>query len=343
MDDERSVTPQSVSSNDGAEMQDYHLPDKISPRSTNNSPSLEKQETILKEPSSKSSRGKKRKKSLKDTNAPKAPLTGYVRFLNEHREKVRQEKPELPFYEITKILGTMWSQMPQEQKQSYLNEAEKDKERYSKELVEYQQTDAYKSFVAKQEKAERERENSSNQSSTETLPKTDTHGKEKSSETGKKDGGQTDLKEQNTFNALVGETNFSIPIFSEEFLNFNRSREAELRKLGDLRKANNDYEEQNAMLSKHIDNMKAAIDKLEEEVTKSRDENKTLQCHLTNFRQLLSRSLADIRLPQSDRVASEDCIEEFVEELYKMLENPSLHEETLAKVKEVLVGVSIPE
>jgi hypothetical protein len=54
---------------------------------------------------------------LKDTNAPKAPLTGYVRFLNEHREKVRQEKPELPFYEITKILGTMWSQMPQEQKQ----------------------------------------------------------------------------------------------------------------------------------------------------------------------------------------------------------------------------------
>jgi hypothetical protein len=33
-----------------------------------------------------------------------------------------------------------------------LNEAEKDKERYSKELVEYQQTDAYKSFVAKQEK-----------------------------------------------------------------------------------------------------------------------------------------------------------------------------------------------
>ena len=69
------------------------------------------------EPSVKSSRGKKRKKSLKDTNAPKAPLTGYVRFLNEHREKVRQEKPELPFYEITKILGTMWSHMPQEQKQ----------------------------------------------------------------------------------------------------------------------------------------------------------------------------------------------------------------------------------
>ena len=62
-------------------------------------------------------RGKKRKKSAKDLNAPKAPLTGYVRFLNERREKVRGENPDLPFHEITKILGMMWSQLPQEQKQ----------------------------------------------------------------------------------------------------------------------------------------------------------------------------------------------------------------------------------
>jgi septal ring factor EnvC (AmiA/AmiB activator) len=136
---------------------------------------------------------------------------------------------------------------------------------------------------------------------------------------------------------------FFLQIINESVVFCPAGREAELRKLGDLRKANNDYEEQNAMLSKHIDNMKAAIDTLEEEVTQSRDENKTLQCHLTNFRQLLSRSLADIRLPKSDRVASEDCIEEFVEELYKMFENPSLHEETLAEVKQVLVGVSVPE
>ena len=116
-----------------------------------------------------------------------------------------------------------------------------------------------------------------------------------------------------------------------------------MRKLGDLRKANNDYEEQNAMLSKHIDNMKAAIDKLEEEVTKSRQENSTLQDHLTNFRQMLASSLADVRLPQSDRQPKEDCIEEFVEELYKMFKNPALNDDTLSKVKDVLQGLSIPE
>ena len=54
---------------------------------------------------------------MKDSNAPKAPLTGYVRFLNERREKVRSENPELPFHEITKILGMMWTKLPQENKQ----------------------------------------------------------------------------------------------------------------------------------------------------------------------------------------------------------------------------------
>ena len=53
---------------------------------------------------------------------------------------------------------------------------------------------------------------------------------------------------------------FDIPIFTEEFLDHNKAREAELRQ---LRKQNTEYEEQNAILSKHIENMKAAIDKLE--------------------------------------------------------------------------------
>ena len=97
------------------------------------------------------------------------------------------------------------------------------------------------------------------------------------------------------------------------------------------------------MLSKHIDNMKAAIDKLEEEVNKSNEENKTLQTRLKSIRQVLARNLADVRLPQSEREPKEDCIEEFVEELYKMFENPLQHEVTLAKVKDVMMSVSTSE
>lgn len=62
-------------------------------------------------------KGKKRKKCLKDINAPRQPLTGYVRFLNERREKLRQEHPTLSFADISRQLGTEWSQLPPHDKQ----------------------------------------------------------------------------------------------------------------------------------------------------------------------------------------------------------------------------------
>ncbi|KAG9461802.1 hypothetical protein GDO78_015698, partial [Eleutherodactylus coqui] len=60
-------------------------------------------------------KGKKRKKIL--PNGPKAPVTGYVRFLNERREQIRTQHPDLAFPEITKMLGAEWSTLPTEEKQ----------------------------------------------------------------------------------------------------------------------------------------------------------------------------------------------------------------------------------
>ena len=63
------------------------------------------------------SKGRKRKKPLRDSNAPKSPLTGYVRFMNERREQLRAKRPEVPFPEITRMLGNEWSKLPPEEKQ----------------------------------------------------------------------------------------------------------------------------------------------------------------------------------------------------------------------------------
>lgn len=62
-------------------------------------------------------KGRKRKKPMKDSNAPKAPLTGYVRFMNDRREQLRAERPDVPFPEITRMLGNEWSKLPPEEKQ----------------------------------------------------------------------------------------------------------------------------------------------------------------------------------------------------------------------------------
>lgn len=54
---------------------------------------------------------------MKDSNAPKAPLTGYVRFMNDRREQLRAERPDVPFPEITRMLGNEWSKLPADEKQ----------------------------------------------------------------------------------------------------------------------------------------------------------------------------------------------------------------------------------
>jgi len=71
-------------------------------------------------------------------------------------------------------------------------------------------------------------------------------------------------------------------------------RETELRQ---LRRQNTEYEEQNAILGKHVDNMKQAIEKLEVEATQQRSNNAALQQHLDLLRTTLVANFSRIPLP----------------------------------------------
>lgn len=54
---------------------------------------------------------------------------GYVRFLNERRDQLRAEQPDLGFAELTRQLASEWSKLPAKEKQQYLDAADHDKER----------------------------------------------------------------------------------------------------------------------------------------------------------------------------------------------------------------------
>ena len=73
-----------------------------------------------------------------------------------------------------------------------------------------------------------------------------------------------------------------------------KARENELRQ---LRKSTTEYEEQNAILQKHIDNMKSAIEKLETEAVQQRNTNMALNSHLQSLRAMLTSSFAGVPLP----------------------------------------------
>ncbi|XP_067652904.1 high mobility group protein 20A-like [Haliotis asinina] len=260
-------------------------------------------------------KGRKRKKSLKDVNAPKPALTGYIRFLNERREQLRQENPNLTFSEITKMLGAEWSKLGATDKQRYLDDAEKDKERYLKEMEAYQKTEAYKTFRMQQKKlrgdlGEETESTGLNGSSLEML--------------------NNEEEESGTFD---------IPIFTEDFLDHNKVREAELRQ---LRKQTTELEEQNAILSKHIENMKHAIEKLEIEAVQQRSTNMALQTHLDNLRTTLTTHFASVSLPGSGETPSLETIDTYMAKLHTViLDSPQENESLIATVREIVGRLNI--
>lgn len=122
--------------------------------------------------------------------------------MNDFREIIRQENPDLNPVEITKLVAENWAKLPENEKKPYLDAAELDKERYNKEILEFnnQQKQIEDDKLKKAE--EIQIQSSSNSSAV--------------------------VNSKKTFNG-------EIPIFSEEFLEHNKQVESELRVLRKVR------------------------------------------------------------------------------------------------------------
>ncbi|XP_022901776.1 high mobility group protein 20A [Onthophagus taurus] len=255
----------------------------------------------------RNTKAKKRKKP-KDMTAPRHPLSGYVRFLNDRREAVRAANPTLSFAEITKILASEWSTLPADKKQQYLDAAEQDRERYTKEYNAYKKTDAYKLFTQQQNE------------------KKIMNAKEKELRDEPPPKILKEAKDIQNNNEALNFSNFDIPIFTEEFLDHNKTRDAELRQ---LRKSNTDYEQQNATLQKHIESMKTAIEKLEGELMQQKKNNAALQLHLEHLRNTLTGGFGDVKLPGIKETATLQTIDSYMTNLHSMLVENSSHDANL--------------
>lgn len=253
-------------------------------------------------------KGKKRKKVL--PNGPKAPVTGYVRFLNERREQIRALHPDLPFPEITKRLGAEWSRLAPLEKQRYLDEAEREKVQYAQELKEYQKSEAFHITNAKiQDKRIKKEEVTS------VIINANTSG-------------------SSTFKTSDLSSRFDIPIFTEEFLDQNKAREAELRR---LRKANVEFEEQNHILKKHIADMFTAKERLEVELGQDELRTQALHRRLQAIKQTLVTSLASVPLPGTAETPSVATLDSYLSRLSSALENsPVEHRALLLKLQDVV-------
>jgi hypothetical protein len=86
-----------------------------------------------------SSQGEPKKKKQKK-EGPKRPLTSFLYFSMDKRAQIKEKNPEMGLGDISKELGVMWKAVSADEKEKYEKMALKDKERYSRELKDFQRT-----------------------------------------------------------------------------------------------------------------------------------------------------------------------------------------------------------
>ena len=91
-----------------------------------------------------------------------------------------------------------------------------------------------------------------------------------------------------------------------------------------------EFEEQNAVLQKHVDNMKTAVTKLECDVTATKENTEALEKQYQGLQKLVLTHLSHIQVPNFGSV-NEDNIEEFVSKLLEVIKTNSNLKETVRK------------
>ena len=209
--------------------------------------------------------------------------------------------------------------------------------RYDKEFADYQQTESYKQYLeVEQAKDNRGASNCPAKKKKKAPASPASSSKRPSID----ESDDVMVQESNSHSMAVSNDNsgsFDIPIFTEEFLNHNRARELELRQ---LRKQTSEFEEQNAVLGKHIDSMKSAISKLEVETVQQRQSNAGFQQQLDmlrlNFiiidfifqlelnRQMVLSAFRGVQLPGNMEAVTPATVDQFVAKLHSLTDKENV-------------------
>lgn len=84
--------------------------------------------------------------AMQDPSAPKRPMSAFLYYSQEKRREIKETYPEMKNTEVSRMLGEMWRNAPEEDRRPHIEKEKEEREKYKVEIASWR-----KEFEAKAE------------------------------------------------------------------------------------------------------------------------------------------------------------------------------------------------